>query len=194
MCPQAASSRYHASPAWTPCPLSIEDPSGARNGYSVLDALSLGCMHMCVFPHLLCTLSRRKTSSKFIWHCCLHLGGFQARRKLQQHGHWGCPLGERVWPVQSRVPRVLADLEAHLLSWMWGGKRTGRGSGARKSAPGQMALRLGRCQSNALCCLDFTCESPGPGPTSGACSMGSWCKRVRLSGQARWQVAHALPV
>lgn len=36
---------------------------------------------MCVFPHL-CTLSRRKISSKFIWHCFLHLGVFQARRRL----------------------------------------------------------------------------------------------------------------
>ena len=58
--------------------------------------------------------------------------------------------------------------------------------GLGKGACGQIALRLGNCKPSVLCCLGFTCDSPGPGSTSGAYNIraayvreGGWLGRHR---------------
>lgn len=132
MCPQAASFRHHAYPALdTSSPFHKRPARGLERIQHFRKALYLWGACMCVFPHLLCTLSTRKIRIKFILHCFLHLGVVQARRKLawkprplQQQGAFGvCPLGKTVWPVQIR-----GDLGTWRPISSPVGRRTGRAS------------------------------------------------------------------
>lgn len=64
-------------------PLFIGDPGGAWNGYSSLEKHFVsGVCHVCVFPHLLCTLSMRKIRIKFIFHCFFILGSFPSKEEV----------------------------------------------------------------------------------------------------------------
>lgn len=138
-----------------------------------------------MFPRFLHILSMKKITINFIFLLLFILGSFLSKEEVSLES-WGscsnmehlgsCPLGEKVWPVQSRGgldangsqgacraggPSPLSDL---------GWEETRRGSWGSEEVP-VVRLLWGWVNANLLCYLDCSCDWLGPGSTSGAYSI-----------------------
>lgn len=86
LCPQAASSRDHASPAWAPGPRSIGDPGRARSGCSILEKPFISGVHAYVrvspAPHTFSEKDQQEVHLALLF----TLGSFPSKKEVGLEG------------------------------------------------------------------------------------------------------------